>query len=96
MGSFKWALGGAMTLIVLELVTRNNRTGNAVGDALTGVSAMVRRFLDPTVPAIPRRIDLGGEHAVGTLGGSTTANATTGGVTQNRYPNPTMPNLGGN
>lgn len=80
MGSFKWFLGGAMTLIVLELVTRNDRSANAVGGMLGALASMANRFLDPTVPAIPER------------DAKTTTTPAAQGTT---YPNPSIPNLGG-
>ena len=52
---FRWVLSGAISLIVLELVTRNTRGAEAVGGALGEISAMARNFLDPTRPAFPER-----------------------------------------
>lgn len=47
-------LSGALALIALETVLRTGRAGQ-LGGIFAGIASGVRRFLDPTEPAIPER-----------------------------------------
>jgi hypothetical protein len=45
-------LGGALTLVILELVISSPATAGRLGDLGSTISHVVARFVDPTVPMI--------------------------------------------
>jgi hypothetical protein len=100
---FRWVLSGAISLIVLELVTRNTRGPEAVGGALGELAGMARNFLDPTRPAFPERSDTGsgtgsksaGAAATGQAAGSLVGQAAAAAVSAVTSFDPNRPNLQG-
>ena len=97
---FRWVLSGAISLIVLELVTRNTRGAEAVGGALGEISAMARNFLDPTRPAFPERAKVaangvGSSAAAGQAAGSLVGQAAAAAVSAATSFDPNRPNLQG-
>lgn len=96
---FRWVLSGAISLIVLELVTRNTRGAEAVGGALGEISGMARNFLDPTRPAFPERAKVSpngvSSAAAGQAAGSLVGQAAAAAVSAATSFDPNRPNLQG-
>lgn len=53
-GAFRGAAGACLGLVVLQVATTREGSGKVAG-VLTAIDSLVRRAMDPTVPAIPDR-----------------------------------------
>ena len=51
--SWRGVFTGALALIALEVLLRSEESVGRFGQMLEGVGDLARRFLSPTVPAIP-------------------------------------------
>jgi hypothetical protein len=91
MRGLRGLLTGALALIALETLTRNNASKRVSG-LFTLPGAWAKRFLDPTVPAIPDRdrAERSGSGPSGLRTGLSgrQAASTSGGSAATRYPSP--------